>query len=260
MNQLMKFAVFGPQKTSSCSSLGAVSLFHSTSVCERKRRTRWDSAFGNFSSRRFNNYSKRMRKMESKRTLLCNISNYAEHLFQSWRDDQYNWFQKQYGSKGANKDGSAAFRWGTYRNKRKGGIEFCTSDDDDDAETIFRSAFGGEGFFHWSFTNTENFSRRNSSNSGNWRFSWEWSYQTDDENETDGEISTQVPELASERRVLGLSPSGPLKIEEVKSAYRACALRWHPDRHQGSSKVAAEERFKRCSNAYKLLCDNLTAS
>ena len=100
----------------------------------------------------------------------------------------------------------------------KGGIEFCTSDDDD-VETIFRSAFGGERFFYWSFTNTENFNRRNSSNSANWRFSWEWRYQTDDESETDGENSkTQVPELASERQALGLSPSGPLKIEEVKSA------------------------------------------
>lgn len=45
--------------------------------------------------------------------------------FQSWRDDQYNWFQKQYGSKGANKDGSAAFRWGTYRNKSKDNISYC---------------------------------------------------------------------------------------------------------------------------------------
>ncbi|KAJ0974540.1 hypothetical protein J5N97_016505 [Dioscorea zingiberensis] len=256
MIHLMKSAIFGPQKASLCPSPGAVSFFHSTTVCERKRRTQWNS--------RFNNYAKRMRKIESKTTLLRNISQYAEHLFESWRDDSSSnggtsWFRRQYGSKEAKRDGSASFRWETYRSKR--GIEFCTSDDDDDVETIFRSAFGGERFFYWSFTDTENIHQRNSSNRANWKNSWEWRYQTNDESETDDENSkSQVPELACERRALGLSPSGPLKIEEVKTAYRACALRWHPDRHQGSSKMAAEEKFKHCSNAYKLLCDKLTAS
>lgn len=65
-------------------------------------------------------------------------------------------------------------------------------------------------------------------------------------------------DIVSERVALGLDASGPLKIEDVKHAYRACALKWHPDRHQGSSKAVAEEKFKHCSAAYQSLCDKLT--
>ncbi|KAH1070019.1 hypothetical protein GLYMA_03G144900v4 [Glycine max] len=59
------------------------------------------------------------------------------------------------------------------------------------------------------------------------------------------------------RLALGLSVSGPLKLEDVKNAYRPCALKWHPDRHQGSSKAVAEEKFELCSAAYQSLCDSL---
>ncbi|RZC20683.1 hypothetical protein D0Y65_007166 [Glycine soja] len=61
----------------------------------------------------------------------------------------------------------------------------------------------------------------------------------------------------SDRLALGLSVSGPLKLEDVKNAYRPCALKWHPDRHQGSSKAVAEEKFELCSAAYQSLCDSL---
>uniref|UniRef100_A0A803QP12 J domain-containing protein n=1 Tax=Cannabis sativa TaxID=3483 RepID=A0A803QP12_CANSA len=67
----------------------------------------------------------------------------------------------------------------------------------------------------------------------------------------------QESDLSSHRLALGLSVSGPLKLEEVKNAYRACALKWHPDRHLGSSKAVAEEKFKLCSAAYQSLCDKL---
>ncbi|KAF5938268.1 hypothetical protein HYC85_025774 [Camellia sinensis] len=43
----------------------------------------------------------------------------------------------------------------------------------------------------------------------------------------------------SDRLALGLSAYGPLKLEDVKNAYRVCALKWHPDRHQGSSKACS---------------------
>lgn len=77
----------------------------------------------------------------------------------------------------------------------------------------------------------------------------EYGYSTDsDSSESD---------LASHRMALGLSVSGPLKLEEVKNAYRTCALKWHPDRHQGASKAIAEEKFKLCSAAYQSLCDKL---
>jgi curved DNA-binding protein len=43
--------------------------------------------------------------------------------------------------------------------------------------------------------------------------------------------------------------------EAIKKAYRALALRWHPDRHQGDAKAGAEQRFKAASEAYEVLSD-----
>ncbi|EEH55772.1 uncharacterized protein MICPUCDRAFT_18794, partial [Micromonas pusilla CCMP1545] len=44
--------------------------------------------------------------------------------------------------------------------------------------------------------------------------------------------------------------------EEIKAAYRAAAMRWHPDRNASMDAAAAsvaEERFKRVSDAYERL-------
>ena len=43
--------------------------------------------------------------------------------------------------------------------------------------------------------------------------------------------------------------------DAIKKAYRALALRWHPDRHQGDAKEGAEKRFKAASEAYEVLSD-----
>lgn len=59
----------------------------------------------------------------------------------------------------------------------------------------------------------------------------------------------------SDRQTLGLSPYGALTIEDLKKAFRASALKWHPDRHEETTKVTAEAKFKDCGSAYKsLLC------
>ncbi|MCO5587903.1 hypothetical protein L7F22_041855 [Adiantum nelumboides] len=43
-----------------------------------------------------------------------------------------------------------------------------------------------------------------------------------------------------DRLTLGLSPSGSLTVEELKKAFRASALKWHPDRHEDAAKVIME--------------------
>ena len=43
---------------------------------------------------------------------------------------------------------------------------------------------------------------------------------------------------------------------EIKSAYRKAALKWHPDRHTGNDKKAAEEKFKEINEAYQVLSDS----
>ncbi|MDE2688963.1 MAG: molecular chaperone DnaJ [Acidobacteriota bacterium] len=51
--------------------------------------------------------------------------------------------------------------------------------------------------------------------------------------------------------VLGLDRSATL--QEIKSAYRKLAVRYHPDRNPGDS--AAEEKFKEAADAYAVLSD-----
>ncbi|MGD0731432.1 MAG: molecular chaperone DnaJ [Terracidiphilus sp.] len=51
--------------------------------------------------------------------------------------------------------------------------------------------------------------------------------------------------------VLGVSRDA--SDQELKSAYRKLALKYHPDRNPGDH--AAEERFKEASEAYQVLCD-----
>ena len=51
--------------------------------------------------------------------------------------------------------------------------------------------------------------------------------------------------------VLGVSREA--NDQELKSAYRKLALKYHPDRNPGDH--AAEERFKQASEAYQVLCD-----
>ncbi|XP_072989252.1 uncharacterized protein [Typha latifolia] len=252
MNRAIKSAFVGPRIASP--SLTTAASFHSTPVLERKRRTQWHY--------RFNYYGKQRRNKESKKTPHRNISDYAEYLFQSWRDEEQNtlhgpsWFRGHCWVRETKKNGFDSWEShsGNYRNKEKGGFEFCISDDDE-VETIFRSAFGGERFSYWSFSSSEKFRWRTSSSHAYSKSSSNWRYETDEETDTRSQS-----ELTSERQALGLSVSGPLKLDDVKSAYRVCALRWHPDRHNGSSKIEAEEKFKHCSAAYKTLCDRLAMS
>ncbi len=52
--------------------------------------------------------------------------------------------------------------------------------------------------------------------------------------------------------VLGVSKSA--SIDEIKSAYRKAAMKWHPDRNP-ENKPEAEVRFRECTEAYSVLSD-----
>src|SRR5215813_6085696 len=51
--------------------------------------------------------------------------------------------------------------------------------------------------------------------------------------------------------VLGVSRDA--SDQELKTAYRKLAMKWHPDRNPGDH--SAEEKFKECSEAYSVLSD-----
>ena len=42
---------------------------------------------------------------------------------------------------------------------------------------------------------------------------------------------------------------------DIKKAYRTLAMKWHPDRHKGKDREAAEDRFKHIGEAYEVLSD-----
>ncbi len=52
--------------------------------------------------------------------------------------------------------------------------------------------------------------------------------------------------------VLGVSRTSA--VEEIKSAYRKSALKWHPDRNP-ANKQEAEAKFRECTEAYSVLSD-----
>ncbi len=52
--------------------------------------------------------------------------------------------------------------------------------------------------------------------------------------------------------ILGVKKGAP--SDEIKSAYRKMALKWHPDRNQ-DKKAEAEEKFKEINEAYQVLSD-----
>ncbi|KAH9612409.1 hypothetical protein KSS87_010845 [Heliosperma pusillum] len=250
MNASIKAVLKNPQ--SSCFQLRSA-FFHSTSFLERGRRNPWNSRFNN------NNFGK-YRRNRFKEHMMKDANAYVDYLFQSWesefvRDEEPSnkgpsWFNRS--NHGPRKSGQG------HQNKGRRGFSFC-EDGDDDVETVFRSAFG-DRFFFWSYVNEDYPNgRRSSRHSKSHKFSWRWRDQSQDEYDYTPE-DTQKSNLASERTALGLSASGPLKLEDVKTAYRASALKWHPDRHQGSSKAIAEEKFKHCTSAYQSLCDSLAVN
>lgn len=53
--------------------------------------------------------------------------------------------------------------------------------------------------------------------------------------------------------ILGVSRSA--SAEEIKSAYRKAALKWHPDRNP-ENKTEAEVKFRECTEAYSVLSDS----
>jgi molecular chaperone DnaJ len=52
--------------------------------------------------------------------------------------------------------------------------------------------------------------------------------------------------------VLGVARTAT--VEEIKAAYRKCALKWHPDRHP-EDKAEAEVKFRESAEAYSVLSD-----
>ncbi|RLM75292.1 hypothetical protein C2845_PM15G26860 [Panicum miliaceum] len=156
-----------------------------------------------------------------------------------------------------------------HRKSKKDKERFCNFFHEDhyvQPDEILEAIFGTHHGFTWSHVSWEDFRFRDRS----FRFRWSGGESRRERIPSDSEYESEdIRERTSvgshaHRVILGLPPCGPLTLEDVKTAkvvlFRASALRWHPDRHPGSSQAVAEEKFKLCVNAYNSLCSVLKAA
>ncbi|KAG9444309.1 hypothetical protein H6P81_015649 [Aristolochia fimbriata] len=252
-------------------------LFHSTPSCHAKWKRKWDNdSRGQQPSKTYIKYVTRQKRADAKKALNSILySSPYRRSNNSFQGIDTNWgFEGTSNRNGENKNKQAhskrsgrgsraphSFRGGQKNWHRKDGF---VSDYDEDPETFFEATFGGR-CFTWSFRSSEDHPFRTSTygfnlkNDGSkWAKSnpryWGSSDESDesDNTEDEGEHFRAVGS-SSDRSILGLPPRGPLKLEDVKSAFHASAMKWHPDKHQGPSQKIAAEKFKLCVDAYESL-------
>ncbi|XP_074571565.1 uncharacterized protein LOC141828097 isoform X4 [Curcuma longa] len=226
------------------------SAFHSTPVAAAKRKSKWDC--------KADKYGPKPSKDES------------FHDFTDGARETFNTESGAYDFDATSTSGSgrkAKFHSSSYSGKCKHGKSkgrqkgFSDEYYHEQPETIYEAYFGRFRGFSWSQEAWENFHFNKSGKQFEWKDEsrWErtsrraWSGSDDDDELTD--VSSHM-----HRVTLGLPPTGPLKLVDVKSAFRISALKWHPDKHQGPSQAKAAEKFKLCVDAYNSLCSVLKAT
>ncbi|XP_057979398.1 uncharacterized protein LOC131165521 [Malania oleifera] len=236
--------------------------FHSTPTSCEKWKKKWNSDVRRDQqpSKNYIRYATRQKRADAKKALKdllfhCGSSKISFQNEEPGQADLSNRSSK----KGRSRSSRHAKR--AHYNRRQLRRESIFEDFDDHSETVFQSTFGSRRFT-WSFysseepffqSSTTGFERREESYSKKSRHK-EW--ETSSENESYDEPCTVGS--FSDRSILGLPPKGPLKVEDIKKAFRLSALKWHPDKHQGTSQAMAEEKFKLCVDAYKSLCNALS--
>ncbi|KAL1206913.1 hypothetical protein V5N11_001926 [Cardamine amara subsp. amara] len=253
----IKAAIFRPQ--SYCSLL-KTAFFHSTPVLERKRRSS-SSSDCLFSTCKSNGQKKKRSKkflkehQEAVHRAVEEIKREREEALKKKAEEAKK--TKDAKEQRNDKHGSESWR------KR----QCCEKD----FEYLFRNLFSESRNFYYSNHREEEpywwYQSSNFFRNSSWRSKYSF-YEGEEEEEKEeedgyssrnsrGSVSESIQFQASHRQTLGLSPWGPLKLEDVKHAYRTCALKWHPDRHDESTKAVAEAKFKLCSVAYQSLIEKL---
>lgn len=106
-----------------------------------------------------------------------------------------------------------------------GKIRRETFSEDFDSETTFQATFG-KRWYTWSFRNWQGSFSENSTSGFEWRehSNWtnsrsrKWKSASDVESDDDDDDDSCCVGSPSDRTILGLPPTGPLKLEDVKNA------------------------------------------
>lgn len=247
--------------------------FHSTPPCLEKWKNKWASDMRDQrTSKAYIRYATRLKRADKKKALNNLLSNFRADKFafeekfsktERWDEDQAD--NSDIGSKKHQSMSSAqrrAIRSHYKKMKRKRMRENFDEDFEEFSSRAFRLKFGNRRYT-WSFDESwEEFRSQDSTTGFKWRENLNGTFSRNKKwaNESDAESDNEsyCVGSSSDRTLLGLPMRGPLKIEDVKNAFRLSALKWHPDKHQGSGKAVAEEKFKSCVTAYKSLCSVLS--
>ncbi|KAK4393831.1 hypothetical protein Sango_1853900 [Sesamum angolense] len=257
-----------------------VASFHSTdAVFEKwKNKFSFDVRGEQQPSKNYIRYAVRQKRADTKRALKSIFFNGG---CSTSRDESFAKIEADYADqlnkKSRIKSARQAKRTYHKKLKRKHRKENMFEDYDENPARIFRATFGKQGFT-WTFRPSEmGFDWTGNFGWGSSRFN-----EQDSKSRTESDAGSFILGTYADRKILGLPTAGPLKIEDVKAAFRLSALKWHPDKHQRfftvfdsqtdgkmttdiflldlSGKVDAEEKFKHCVNAYKSLCNAFSTS
>ncbi|KAJ9177726.1 hypothetical protein P3X46_012915 [Hevea brasiliensis] len=250
--------------TTSITKTHCASIHSTPTTCE-KWKNKWNADVSRFQqpSKNYVRYAVRQKRADAKRALKDLLFNNGSSK-PSFKDEESLWACDPEHSHGTGKKrqvkSSARHRGKSHAKKMKRKFRRESfSEDSDGRETFFQATFG-KRWYTWYFNES---SYRCSTFGFDWREHPYWTNHRDKDWDARSETES-VNEYCSvgsfhDRTILGLPPGGPLRIEDVKDAFRMSALKWHPDKHQGPSQAMAEEKFKLCVNAYKSLCDALSS-
>ncbi|CAM0901560.1 unnamed protein product [Alopecurus aequalis] len=258
------------------SQLCAAASFHSTPVAHAKWKAKWDckNEHGERKlSKKYERYVVRQKRAEGKKALKDYLlfGKSTPHLqdgsIGSFADShgtpRFQTFRKRPQDHSSAKSGQGVHHQRKNKRDKAKFYNFFYETRYVNPENIFETMFGEDRGFTWSNMSWEGFHFRDSSSG--FRRAGESRRQrvaSDSEDESDDEDIGETAGVGSHahRATLGLPTCGPLTLDDVKTAFRASALRWHPDKHPGSSQAVAEEKFKVCVNAYNSLCTVLKAA
>lgn len=247
-----------PASSQSITTRNHFASIHSTPVaCEKRKSKRVDDKRGSQQpSKDYIKFVRRQKRADEKRALKDLLYNNGplrafQHKDPIWSSNA----EPPFGSRKRNGKAYARSAKKYHQDRIRSQLRRESSAEDCDPETVFHATFGNR-WYTWS-----NKSFQGEPSGFEWREPPKWKNRRyrgwDATSETEYDNTSYSVGSHSDRTILGLPPTGPLKIEDVKNAFRLSALKWHPDKHQGASQAAAEERFKLCVNAYRSLCDAL---
>ncbi|KAJ3681499.1 hypothetical protein LUZ60_015988 [Juncus effusus] len=249
--------------------------FHSTQVSFAKWKNKWDCKHEKKDKKPSKNYVRyvvRQKRAEEKKALK-NYLLYGKPSQMIFKDEEANSFSNsceipRFKSFGKSKtQNSSQSKKGQYSARKSRGYkqqfyDFYEEEKFINHEKIFETIFGQNRGFTWSYIpweNFHNFQYRMKNPKAKTYYNESGTDEESDNYNKNCNFNSFVGSSAN-RAALGLPSSGPLQIEDVKLAFRASALKWHPDKHQGPSQEIAAEKFKLCVNAYHTLCSDLQAN